>query len=132
LLWVFVIIVAVKLKSQIVFKSKKNLSSSRSGRSDGKYFLQVVEGPMSGISVPLENKDITVGRADDNSIVLSDDFVSAKHLKVWQDGRRIYLEDLSSTNGTFIDNKRVYGVSQIKLGQMFSMGVNGLEVNVEK
>jgi hypothetical protein len=132
LLWIFVIVVAVKLKNQIMIKSKKVEFRGQAKNNDRKYFLQVIEGPMVGVLAPLENKDITVGRSDDNTIVLSDDFVSAKHLKVFQDGRKIYLEDLSSTNGTFINGERVYGINQIKPGQIFSLGVNRLVVNIEK
>jgi hypothetical protein len=125
-LWLFVIIIIFNLKSQITIKSKKNKLSN----VDKKYVLQVVEGSQINKSLPLDNRDITVGRSGDNDIVLKDDFVSAKHLKVYRDGKKIYLEDLSSTNGTFIKGKRVYGINEIKIGQLFTLGTNGLEVRM--
>jgi hypothetical protein len=64
----------------------------------------------------------TVGRDVNNSIVLDDEFVSTAHAALTYRGRAWYVEDLGSTNGTFVNGARVDGLSPIAFGDEVQVG----------
>ncbi|MCL6093305.1 MAG: FHA domain-containing protein [Actinomycetota bacterium] len=64
----------------------------------------------------------TIGRSPRSDIVLEDDYVSSTHVRVFARRQFLYLEDLGSTNGTFVDGRRVDGEVQIKPGQEIVIG----------
>ena len=64
----------------------------------------------------------TIGRSPRSDIVLNDDYVSSTHARIFARRQFLYLEDLGSTNGTFIDGRRVDGEMQIKPGQEIVIG----------
>lgn len=64
----------------------------------------------------------TIGRSPRSQIVLPDDFVSSTHARIFARKQFLFLEDLGSTNGTFIDGRRVEGEHQIKPGQEIVIG----------
>ena len=68
-------------------------------------FLVVTEGALSGISIDLADQQITMGRANDATLVLNDDYASTYHARIFpQDGQWL-VEDLGSTNGTFVNGQ---------------------------
>lgn len=69
--------------------------------------LVVVDGPNSGESVPLTGEAITLGRGGDSTIKLDDDYVSTRHARFVTNGDDWFVEDLGSTNGTYLGNTRV-------------------------
>lgn len=64
----------------------------------------------------------TIGRSPASQIVLIDEYVSSTHARVFARKQFLFLEDLGSTNGTFIDGRRLEGESQIKPGQEIVIG----------
>jgi len=64
----------------------------------------------------------TIGRSPRSQIVLEDEFVSSTHARIFARKQFLYLEDLGSTNGTFIDGRRLEGERQIKPGQEIVIG----------
>ncbi len=64
----------------------------------------------------------TIGRSPRSDIALNDDYVSSTHARIFARRQFLYLEDLGSTNGTFIDGRRVDGEMQIKPGQEIVIG----------
>ena len=64
----------------------------------------------------------SLGRDVNNSIVLDDDFASATHASLTYRGRAWYVEDLGSTNGTFVNGSRVDGLSPIAFGDEVQLG----------
>ncbi|MCL4472332.1 MAG: FHA domain-containing protein [Actinobacteria bacterium] len=64
----------------------------------------------------------TIGRSPRSQIVLPDDFVSSTHARIFARKQFLFLEDLGSTNGTFIDGRRIEGELQIKPGQEIVIG----------
>lgn len=57
--------------------------------------------------IPITKSTVTIGRVDKNDIKIENLAVSRQHAKIVQDGDRYIMEDLSSLNGTFINEKRV-------------------------
>lgn len=69
--------------------------------------LVITEGTLEGTVIPLGTTPITIGRAPDSTIVLDDDFVSTNHARLVPHGKNWVVEDLGSTNGTWINRDRV-------------------------
>jgi pSer/pThr/pTyr-binding forkhead associated (FHA) protein len=69
--------------------------------------LVVIEGPLLGTIVPLENAQITIGRAPDSTLIIDDDYASSRHARVYPSEGSWVVEDLGSTNGTWIDRTRI-------------------------
>ena len=68
--------------------------------------LLVTDGGLTGTRIGLGDEPITIGRANDSTLVLTDDYASARHARlVPQDGQWL-VEDLGSTNGTYLDRAR--------------------------
>ncbi len=68
------------------------------------------------------DKQLTLGRANDNNIYLKDPFVSKKHLKITEDEGDYYLEDLNSANGTFLNDERIQDVVKLDSGDVIKVG----------
>jgi predicted component of type VI protein secretion system len=70
--------------------------------------LIVTQGPNPGYEYILQEEETTIGRSANNSIVLPSPEISRRHAHLWHEGDSILLEDLGSTNGTFVNNARLY------------------------
>ncbi len=64
----------------------------------------------------------TAGRASDNHFAIQDDKISGRHLQITKDDNGFWIEDLGSTNGTFLNGDRVYGPKSLKDGDVIRMG----------
>ena len=56
---------------------------------------------------PMDKDVFTIGRKPDNDIQIDNPVVSGKHARVFKEGRKVIVEDLSSTNGTFVNKKKI-------------------------
>ena len=91
-------------------------------------FLVVTEGALSGVSIDLTDQQITMGRANDATLVLNDDYASTHHARIFpQDGQWI-VEDLGSTNGTYLDRQKVTRPMTVPLGVPIRIGKTVLEL----
>lgn len=91
--------------------------------------LVVSEGTLTGTTVALQGQTITLGRAHDSTIVLDDDYASSKHARIYpdRDGQWI-VEDLGSTNGTYLDRARLTTPQPIPLGAPIRIGKTVIEL----
>jgi pSer/pThr/pTyr-binding forkhead associated (FHA) protein len=64
----------------------------------------------------------SLGRDVNNSIVIDDEFVSATHAALTYRGRAWYVEDLGSTNGTFVNGSQVDGLAPLAFGDELQVG----------
>jgi hypothetical protein len=99
----------------------------RPGRSTPQQLL-VTAGPLAGTSLGLADQQITIGRANDATLVLNDDYASTRHARLFpQDGQWI-VEDLGSTNGTYLDRQKVTRPIPVPVGVPIRIGKTVLEL----
>ncbi len=99
----------------------------RTGRASPR-FLVVTAGALKGTSLDLAQQQITLGRANDATLVLNDDYASSRHARIFpQDGQWI-VEDLGSTNGTYLDRQKVTRPTPVPLGVPIRIGKTVLEL----
>src|SRR5512134_1532111 len=79
-------------------------------------------GPTPGAAFTLEGDQISVGRDSTNEIVINDAEVSRRHARLTFQGGKYVLEDLGSTNGTFVNGQRLAGPRVLKAGEVVSFG----------
>jgi hypothetical protein len=99
----------------------------RPGRGTARV-LVVTAGALKGTSIDLAQQQITLGRANDATLVLNDDYASSRHARIFpQDGQWI-VEDLGSTNGTYLDRQKVTHPTPVPLGVPIRIGKTVLEL----
>jgi pSer/pThr/pTyr-binding forkhead associated (FHA) protein len=79
-------------------------------------------GPTPGAAFTLEGDQITIGRDSSNGIVINDAEISRRHARLTFQGGKYVLEDLGSTNGTFVNGQRLAGPRVLKAGEVVSFG----------
>lgn len=79
-------------------------------------------GPTPGMTFPLEGDQLTIGRDASNAVAINDAEVSRKHARLMFQGGKYVLEDLGSTNGTFVNGQRLSGPVVLKPGDVISLG----------
>jgi pSer/pThr/pTyr-binding forkhead associated (FHA) protein len=91
-------------------------------------FLLVTEGALAGRSIDLTDQQITMGRANDATLVINDDYASTHHARIFpQDGQWV-VEDLGSTNGTYLDRQKVTRPTPVPVGVPIRIGKTVLEL----
>jgi pSer/pThr/pTyr-binding forkhead associated (FHA) protein len=99
----------------------------RTGRSSPRT-LVVTAGALKGTTLDLAEQQITLGRANDATLVLNDDYASSRHARIFpQDGQWI-VEDLGSTNGTYLDRQKVTRPMPVPAGVPIRIGKTVLEL----
>lgn len=90
--------------------------------------LVVTAGSLSGTRLRLGPGPILIGRAEDSTLVLDDDYASTRHARITQQGVEYFLEDLGSTNGTYLDRARVTSPTPVPIGAPIRIGRTVLEL----
>ena len=79
-------------------------------------------GPTIGKVYPLEAAEITIGRDSANIVAINDVEVSRRHARMELRGPTYAIQDLGSTNGTFVNGQRVSGIQALNPGDSVSFG----------
>jgi pSer/pThr/pTyr-binding forkhead associated (FHA) protein len=138
LLWVFVLSAVSVIRTDLFgervpavsgnpTRTAKPPKSSRRRRGDPTQ-LVVTDGPNLGVAVRLEELPILIGRGADATIRLDDDYVSTRHARFVPQGRDWYVEDLGSTNGTYIGAQRLSSPILVNVGTPVRMGKTVVEL----
>jgi pSer/pThr/pTyr-binding forkhead associated (FHA) protein len=101
---------------------------ARGGGRSGPKALIVTAGALAGTRIALDGRPIMIGRADDSTLVLDDDYASTRHARISQSGDDWYVEDLGSTNGTYLDRNKVSGPTRVPLGTPIRIGKTVIEL----
>ncbi len=88
----------------------------------------VMDGANAGERVSLDEAPILVGRGADAAIRLDDDYVSTRHARIASSGDQWFVEDLGSTNGTYIGSHRLTQPTALTLGSSVRIGKTTLEL----
>ena len=88
----------------------------------------VVDGANKGERADLSAAPILIGRGADAAIRLDDDYVSTRHARIASSGDQWFVEDLGSTNGTYIGSARITQPTTLTLGTQVRIGKTLLEL----
>lgn len=88
------------------------------------YELKMRSGPNPGMTFPLEQEEILLGRDLANDITIGDPEVSRRHARFFMRDDNIFVEDLGSTNGTFLNGERISSPKQLRVGDVITLGEN--------
>jgi hypothetical protein len=131
-LWLFVITAVGVVRTDLFGQSPSSRKNARprparparparAARGEPQRLL-VTGGPLSGTTLPLTEQQITIGRSNDATLVLNDDYASSRHARLFpQDGQWI-VEDLGSTNGTYLDRQKVTQPTPVPTGVPIRIG----------
>ncbi|MEV0382961.1 FHA domain-containing protein [Nonomuraea sp. NPDC050643] len=138
-LWFFVIAAVGVIRTDL-FGSRTAVASARKAAKPAKPVakpkskkgeprqLIVTGGPLQGTTIDLTEMPITIGRANDATLVVTDDYASSRHARLFpQDGQWI-VEDLGSTNGTYLDRSKVTRPTPVPLGVPIRVGKTVIEL----
>ena len=88
----------------------------------GQYQLTMRSGPNPGTVYALEGEQLSIGRDSSNEIPVNDAEVSRRHARLTFQGGKFVLDDMGSTNGTFVNGQRLTGPRVLKSGEVISLG----------
>lgn len=90
--------------------------------------LVIGQGPLAGRRIDLQGRPLLMGRAQDADLVLEDDYASGRHARLFPQGTRWFLEDLGSTNGTFVDGAQISRALPVGPGSSIRIGKTVMEI----
>ena len=90
--------------------------------------VAVVQGVNTGITADLSQAPVLIGRGNDAAIRLDDDYVSTRHARIVSSGGQWYVEDLGSTNGTYLGSQRLTQPVPVGLGSQIRIGKTIVEL----
>lgn len=142
LLWLFVLaaIRVVRADLKMASDPRSDGRQSRSGRRDTRApaplsagsmvpaILVVTAGSLAGTRLRLGTGTILIGRAEDSTLVLDDDYASTRHARIVQQGNGYAVEDLGSTNGTYLDRTRITAPTPVPVGVPIRIGRTVIEL----
>jgi len=90
--------------------------------------LVIIAGPKEGLEIDLPDEQLTIGRSNDAGLVIRDDYTSSHHARLlkWPNGW--VIQDLDSTNGTFLDGARVHSPTYVPLNTSITIGTTTFEL----
>ena len=143
LLWVFVFAIVFALRSDLfghyVRRTDKGQSdithnpgaesssflpptTTPSSASSPAQKLVIVAGAREGLEIPLDSDKLTIGRSAQSGLVIRDEYTSTNHARLQLWNGDWVIQDLNSTNGTFVDNQRVSVPTPVPLFVPVSVG----------
>jgi pSer/pThr/pTyr-binding forkhead associated (FHA) protein len=144
LLWIFVLTLAGVMRSDLfgprVTRSRAPKQAGRPATAPSKpakakgsrkgtaRALTVLEGSLAGTSINLGTTPITIGRSADCTVVIDDDYASNHHARISPHESGWIIEDLGSTNGTYVQRTRVSGAMTVPIGTPIRIGKTVMEL----
>ena len=146
LLWVFVFAIIYALRSDLFGQALRRpqtetpvnafpstplhapIKNSNTENPAPARHLIITSGAKAGLEIDLTDRPLTIGRSRDNALVIRDDYTSPHHAKLllWDDGW--VIQDLDSTNGTYLDDERVTVPTPVPIGATVRIGTTSFEL----
>ena len=139
LLWLFIALVARVVRqdllvgsatsggAQAIAGSAGSPNPKRRGRAAKQAQIVVVDGAGKGDAVPLRG-EIVVGRANDATLDVEDDYASSHHARFYRDDESWIVADMGSTNGTIVNGLRIARPTRVGDGDIVRIGRTNLKV----
>ncbi|AXH96810.1 FHA domain-containing protein FhaB/FipA [Ornithinimicrobium avium] len=139
LLWAFVFSVVGVLRgdlygTRVLSRSggaatrPREVRPERRRRREVPTHLVVTEGRLRGTSVPLHEGGLLIGRNPECTLVLTDDYASGRHLRIYPGADAWYADDLGSTNGTLVNGQKIGEGARLDPGAQIRIGQTVLEL----
>jgi hypothetical protein len=141
LLWLFVLLAVRTIRADLFGTGKAvrvaatapaaPVGAAREGRAAKRSAarrLVVTEGALAGTTLTLGEGPVTLGRADDSTLVLTDDYASTRHARLLPGDGAWLVEDLGSTNGTYLGQAKVVRPTPVPLGTPIRIGKTAMEL----
>jgi hypothetical protein len=90
--------------------------------------LVVTAGGLAGTRIGLTGTPVLIGRANDSTLVLTDDYASTRHARISLQDGVWFVEDLGSTNGTYYGQRKLEGPVPLEIGVPVRIGKTVLEL----
>lgn len=107
---------------------ERRRASRRAGKDAGKPALLITSGPLIGTSLALDYGEIVIGRSPAATLVLDDSYASSRHARIFKHQDAWFVEDLGSTNGTFVDDERIAAPQPLHVGVSLRIGQSTFEL----
>lgn len=145
LLWAFVFAIVYALRSDLFGQRVRRISAPTASTAppepsspstgaatpatlESAKRLVITSGPKAGVEVPLTGDELTIGRSIDSSLILRDDITSTHHARLMVWNGQWMLQDLDSTNGTFLAGNRVGSPVPVPLNTPVKVGGTTFEL----
>ncbi len=151
LLWVFIFAIIYALRSDLFGQRVRRVPSEMTSASpappspephstrkpsreaiianlDNAKRLVITSGAKEGLEIPLTEEPITIGRSAESGLVIRDDYTSTHHARLFFWGDKWAVQDLDSTNGTFLDDARVTVPTPVPLNTPIRIGTTSFEL----
>lgn len=124
--FIIILYVIIYYALKIMYKDVKNGGRRKSSRSKKSYGIEVVDvvekaNVKKGSVIPVKGI-VSIGRKDENSVILTDPHVSGTHARFVIKNNILFIEDLNSTNGVYVNGRKVdgkaklFGKDEIRIG----------------
>lgn len=127
---IVIIYVIIFMALRIMYKDVKSGDKKKAlKKAYGLEVVSAVEGSnlKRGSIIPI-NRVITLGRREDNLVVLNDPYASGYHAKIYPKNTEYFVEDLNSTNGTLLNDEFVEGKVPLEIGDEIRIGATRFRV----
>jgi pSer/pThr/pTyr-binding forkhead associated (FHA) protein len=90
--------------------------------------LVITQGARAGTTLDLAGTEITMGRGNDVTLPLGDDYSSGRHARLFSQNGQWFVEDLGSTNGTYLGRDKVSRPEPVSVGAQIRIGKTVIEL----
>ena len=111
IIFIILLYVIIYYALKIMYKDIKTTGKKKPSQQQNKFGIEVINpgsnAEMEKGSVFIVRREITIGRREDNMVVLSEPFVSGHHCRMYIKNNNLFVEDLNSTNGVYVNDEKI-------------------------